>query len=353
MPSAVAYSELPGVLPPEWAPQSAVLLTWPHADSDWSALLDEAEHCFAEITREISHRQLVIIACNNDATLKSARTRLTAAGARLEQLRLYQVPANDTWARDHGPITVLRDGEAVLLDFRFNGWGGKYRHDLDDQSGPRLHALGAFGATPLESLDMVLEGGAIEVNGAGALLTTASCLLAKTRNPQLSQADIEQQLAAQLGVQRFHWLQRGGLEGDDTDGHIDTLARFCSADSIAYQACDDAADSHHSELAAMALELQALRQADGSAYRLHALPWPRAQFNSEGKRLPATYANFLIINGAVLVPTYDDPADAAAKAVLQRCFPEREIVGIDCCALIRQFGSLHCVTMQLPAGVLA
>lgn len=339
------------MLPPEWAPQSAVLLTWPHADSDWSALLDEAEHCFAEITREISQRQRVIIACNNDATLDSARAHLAAAGAKLEQLRLYRVPANDTWARDHGPIAVLRDGETVLLDFRFNGWGGKYRHDHDDQISRRLHALGAFGATPIETTEMVLEGGAIEVNGAGALLTTASCLLAVTRNPQLNQAQIERQLTTQLGVRRFHWLQRGRLEGDDTDGHIDTLARFCSVDTIAYQACDDDADSHYAELAAMERELQLLRRPDGSAYRLHALPWPRAQFNDEGKRLPATYANFLIINGAVLMPTYNDPADEAAKAVLQRGFPDRRIVGIDCCALIRQFGSLHCVTMQLPAGV--
>ncbi|MGH8529057.1 MAG: agmatine deiminase family protein [Nevskiales bacterium] len=339
------------ILPPEWAPQSGVLLTWPHADSDWAPLLEDAEHCFAEIAREISLRQRVLIACNDDATLHSAQARLSAPGARLDQVRFYTAPSNDSWARDHGPITVLRDSQAVLLDYRFNGWGGKYKHDRDDQITTRLHAHGAFGATPIESPGLVLEGGAIEVNGTGALLTTARCLRSSTRNPQLSQSDIEQRLKIQLGVQTFHWLQRGGLEGDDTDGHIDTLARFCSEDTIAYQSCDDAADSHHAELSAMALELQALRQMDGSPYRLHALPWPRAQYNDEGRRLPATYANFLIINGAVLMPTYNDPADALAKTVLRRCFPGREIVGIDCCALIRQFGSLHCVAMQLPAGV--
>ncbi len=339
------------VLPPEWAPQSAVLLTWPHAASDWAPLLREAERSFARIASEISRRQRVLIACHGADAIPLVRAELYGANAVLDQARVFPVPSNDTWARDHGPITVMQNDAPRLLNFRFNGWGGKYQHDLDDEITLRLHALRAFGETPLEQVDLVLEGGAIEVNGTGALLTTARCLLAPTRNPQLSQDELEQRLAQLFGVERFHWLQHGRLEGDDTDGHIDTLARFCSGDTIAYQACDDPADPHHAELAAMATELQALRQADGQPYQLHALPWPRAQHDARGKRLPATYANFLIINGAVLMPAYRDPADEMARRVLQRCFPTREIVGIDCNALIRQFGSLHCVTMQLPAGV--
>ncbi len=339
------------ILPPEWAPQSAVLLTWPHADGDWAEQLEEAERCFTVIAREISRRQALLITCHGHAKLEDVRKRLVMADAELGRIRLYAVPSNDTWARDHGPITVLRNGQPVLLNFRFNGWGGKYAHDLDDQVTRSLHAQGAFGRTPIEDVGVVLEGGGIEVNGAGALLTTVRCLLSPTRNPHLDRKAVESLLGLRFGTRHCHWLQHGGLEGDDTDGHIDTLARFCSADTIAYQGCDDPADPHYEELGAMAEELRALRQADGTAYHLQALPWPRARYDADGKRLPATYANFLIINGAVLMPTYRDPADGRARAVLQTCFPKREVIGIDCCALIRQFGSLHCVTMQLPEGI--
>ncbi len=340
------------VLPPEWAEQSAVQITWPHAHGDWGWILESAEDNFARIAREICRRQTLLIACHDDRQLSSIQQRLEHMGVDMRRIRCHVVPSNDTWARDHGPITVLSDGQPKLLNFRFNGWGGKYAHDLDDVITRRLHDLGAYGDNAIEDVDMVLEGGGIEVNGEGCLLTTESCLLAPTRNPQLDRQQIEDRLRQLLGVHTIHWLKHGQLAGDDTDGHIDTLARFAAADTIVFQDCNDVDDAHFDDIEQMERELLALRRPNGQPYRLLGLPWPGAKVDA-GKRLPATYANFLIINDAVLVPTYADPADELALQVMREAFPDREIVGVDCRALIRQFGSLHCVTMQLPAGVVA
>lgn len=339
-------------LPPEWAPQSGVLLTWPHAQSDWAPILHKVEPVFTAIAAAIARYQTVLIACHDEAVRTQVAARLRAAGIPEARLRLYVAPANDTWARDHGPITVLCRNEPTLLDFGFNGWGGKYAHDLDNLITHRLYKQGAFGDAPLETVDLILEGGSIEVDGQGTLLTTTRCLLSATRNPGRTRAQIETELAALLGITRFLWLEHGYLAGDDTDSHIDTLARLCDASTIAYVACDDPADEHYAALQAMQRELQAFRTAAGQPYRLVALPWPRPRFDDEGARMPATYANFLIINGAVLVPTYDDPADGVALERLRDCFPGREVIGIDCLPLIDQHGSLHCVTMQIPAEVL-
>jgi agmatine deiminase len=338
-------------LPPEWAPQSAVQLTWPHAGSDWAPILDEVEPVFVAIAKAIARFEHVIIACHDESVRARVAQLLRAAGIADHRADLFVAPANDTWARDHGPITVLCQSEPTLLDFGFNGWGGKYAHDLDDQITRRLHAQGAFGDTPIEHAGMILEGGSIEVDGSGTLLTTERCLLAPTRNPNLSRDQIEKRLAEQLGLTRFLWLRNGYLAGDDTDSHIDTLARLCDRETIAYVACNDPADEHYAELKAMETELRAFRTPNNQPYRLVALPWPRPKLDADGARMPATYANFLIINGAVLVPTYRDAADAEALRLLQGCFPDREIIGIDCLPLIQQHGSLHCVTMQLPAGV--
>jgi len=321
----------PQTLPPEWAPQSGVMLTWPHAQSDWAPWLTEVEPVFVAIARAVTAHERLLVSCLDDAHLAHVRTRLADATIDLGRVDLYALPSNDTWARDHGPLTVLRDGHPVLLDFTFNGWGNKHAAALDNRITATLHAAGAFGATALESDPLVLEGGSIEVDGRGTLLTTRRCLL--------------------FGVERVLWLDHGHLEGDDTDAHIDTLARFCDPHTIAYVACDDPADPHYEGLRAMAAELAALRDADGAPYRLVPLPWPAAKYDGD-QRLPATYANFLIINDAVLVPTYRDAADAEALAAIQGCFPEREVIGIDCLPLIHQYGSLHCVTMQLPAGTL-
>jgi agmatine deiminase len=340
-------------LPAEWEPQDGVLLTWPHAHSDWAPSLPEVEPVFIEIARQIALREQVIIGCYHDAHADHVRRRLEQAGINLKHAHLYIVPSNDTWVRDHGPITVYKNGVPTLLDFTFNGWGGKFKSDLDNQVTRHLHSLGAFSATPLQTVDMVLEGGGIETDGAGSLLTTESCLLSPQRNPSLNKQQIEERLKTLFGIERVLWLKYGQLAGDDTDGHIDTLARFCDAQTIAYVACDDPRDEHYVELQALEAELKALRTREGKPYRLVPLPWPQAKFSSGGKRLPASYANFLMINDAVLAPTYDDPADAEVLVRLRTCFPDREVIGIPCLPLIKQYGSLHCVTMQLPAGVLS
>ncbi len=345
-------NRLTACLPPEWSPQSAIMLTWPHMHGDWREHLSQVEPVFVEITRVVSRYEQLIISAGDTAHLHHVRDVLQTSGANMRHVHLLQVPSNDTWARDHGPITVLLDGKPCLLDFTFNGWGGKFEADLDNQITQRLHRLGAFGKTPLQTIPFVLEGGSIEADGAGALLTTSRCLLSQTRNPGLSRQAVEARLKEWLGVERVLWLEHGYLAGDDTDSHIDTLARFCNADTICYVACDNPQDGHYTELKLMEHELQQLRTGDGKPYRLVPLPWPQAKYADDGRRLPATYANFLIINGAVLAPTYDDPSDGAALERIRQCFPEREIIGIPCSALIRQYGSLHCVTMQLPAGVL-
>jgi agmatine deiminase len=299
----------------------------------------------------IARFETVLIACHDESVRRQVEGQLRSANIPPDRTRLWVASANDTWARDHGPISVLCQGEATLLDFDFNGWGGKFAYELDNQITRRLHAQGAFGDTPIEHVDLILEGGSIEVDGSGTLLTTAQCLLTPTRNPRLSRQQLEQQLSELLGITRFLWLQHGYLAGDDTDSHIDTLARLCDPDTIAYVSCTDPQDEHYKELKAMEAELQSFRTARGSPYRLVPLPWPTAKYDTDGVRLPATYANFLIINNAVLVPTYRDPADDEALRTLQTCFPDREVVGIDCLPLIAQHGSLHCVTMQLPAVV--
>jgi len=330
---------------PEWAPQSATMLTWPRPDGDFAAHFAEVEHCFIDIARTISRYQDVLIGYGDDPAV--LRDRLIQAGAHPARLRVFRVEADDVWARDHGPITVVCDGRLRHLDFTFNGWGGKFDAARDNQLTRRLAELGAWSA-PVDTIDFVLEGGAIEVNGAGTLLTTERCLLAPTRNPNLDKAAIEALLMAQLGVIRVLWLKHGDLIGDDTDGHIDTLARFCDAHTLVYQGCTNPEDPHYADLAAMREEILELTRRNGDRYDAIELPLPDPIFDEDGQRLPAGYANFLIVNGAVLVPTYRVTQDAEALAILADCFPDREVVGVDCRPLIRQYGSLHCVTMQIP-----
>jgi agmatine/peptidylarginine deiminase len=335
------------VLPAEWAPQAAVQLTWPRADGDFARWFGAVEDNFVALAVAIARFEPLLIAC---ATRPDAlRKRLARAGVPAERLRVFEVPSNDVWARDHGPITVFRNRQPVHLDFTFNGWGGKFDASEDNQVTRRLAEQQAWSA-PVETLDFVLEGGAIDSDGAGTLLTTERCLLAPTRNPGLSKAQVEEKLKHLFGLARVLWLKRGDLLGDDTDGHVDTIARFCDPGTIAYQACDDRQDAHYEDLRAMADELAALRDPFGKPYRLVALPLPPAIHDDTGRRLPAGYPNFLIVNGAVLVPTYGCATDATALERLRPCFPNREVVGIDCRALIHQYGSLHCVTMQIPSA---
>lgn len=327
------------------------MLTWPHADSDWASRLHEVEPVFIDISRAIARHEQLIITCFDKAQRQSLQQKFEQARIPSEAVSFYIHPSNDSWARDHGPLTVLENNQARLLDFEFNGWGGKYPAERDNQLNRALHAQGAFGATPMRHLPFVLEGGSIDSDGKGTLLTTTACLLSPSRNPSLNKIEIEEQLGHYLGARRVLWLEHGYLQGDDTDSHIDMLARFCNAETIAYSACDDETDAHFTALQAMAKALAEFRTLADEPYKLIPLPIPRAIFNSAGQRLPASYANFLIINQAVLVPQYHDPADEIACERLQAGFPDRQIIPINCLPIIQQYGSLHCLTMQLPQNV--
>ncbi|MBU2955485.1 agmatine deiminase family protein [Marinobacter sp. F3R08] len=344
------------VLPAEWANQSAVMLTWPHPGTDWAGLMEEVEPVFVNIAQAVLRYEHLVISCEYVARLQELErdlNRYAEENSLPGRVKTVPAPANDTWARDHGPITIITDDKPTLLDFRFNAWGGKFPSEKDDALNSNLLNAGVFGTTTMQQIDFVLEGGSIESDGQGTLLTTSECLLTPSRNPAMDRTAIEQLLSDVLGVGRILWLNHGYLAGDDTDSHIDTLARFCAPDHICYVACPDVADEHYSALAAMEEELQEFRQADGSAYKLTPLPWPEAIHDEDHERLPATYANFLIINGAVLLPVYGVAQDQDAIAIMRDIFPSRDIVPIDCRPLIRQHGSLHCVTMQIPAGVVS
>ncbi|WP_084387972.1 agmatine deiminase family protein [Kushneria phosphatilytica] len=338
---------------PEWHPQDAIMLTWPHADSDWSASLPVIESTLEAMAVAISRYQTVLIVVDSSVRKESLTQRLIRLGAERQRLQMVIAASDDTWTRDHGPLAIVREGIPELLDYRFTGWGGKFPAERDNALNQTLAEASIWQAPLHSKQDLVLEGDALETDGQGTLLTTEACLLNPNRNPQYDRHAIEQRLAQDLGIERVLWLRSGHLEGDDTDSHIDTLARFCDTGTIAHVHCDDPSDPHFEALAAMERELQQLRQPDGSPYRLVALPWPRPCFDpDDGHRLPATYANFLIINGAVLVPIHADAADARALQAMATVFPERDIIPIDCRSVIRQHGSLHCLTMQLPQGTL-
>ena len=260
-----------------------------------------------------------------------------------------EIPTNDTWARDHGFISLVDDqGHRRLLDYRFNGWGEKFPADLDNAINRQLYDQGRLQGEYTDCLDFVLEGGSIESDGKGTVFTTSCCLLAPHRNQPMTKAEIEERLKHDLHVQRVLWIDHGELIGDDTDGHIDTLVRICPDDTLLYIGCDDPQEAHYEALRLMEEQLQTFRTLEGQPYRLLKLPLPRAII-FEGERLPATYANFLVINGAVLCPTYNQPdLDAIALEQIGKAFPDREIIGIDCLSIIKQHGSLHCCTMQYP-----
>ena len=334
--------------PAEWYPQSAVQLTWPHEDTDWAPILDEVTDCFVAIAREIVKRQKLLIVCTNEAEV---RRRLGAVD--VEKIIFREIMSNDTWARDHGGITVYINGKPVVYDFVFNGWGMKFASNYDNLITRMLTKTNTF-SSEVEVFNMqpfVLEGGSLETDGHGTLLTTVACLGSVNRNEYLHPEQLEVHLKALFGLSRILLLENGYLAGDDTDGHIDMLARFCDEQTITYVQCTDERDEHFVELQAMESELKAFRTTDGQPYRL--IPLPMAdKVMWEGKRLPASYANFLIINDALLMPCYQSAKDLLAQKALQEAFPGREIIGINCRSLIKQHGSLHCVTMQYPAGVI-
>jgi len=325
-------------LPAEWERQKAVLVTFPHEKSDWLPYLEEARAEFVELINNISlFCEAVVLVDSIDSCKKYF--------SNIKNIRLLEVETNDTWIRDYGAISVEKEGRSDYLDFFFNGWGLKFPSNLDNQVNKKLLKLGFF--SNLKTQDMVLEGGSIESNGLGEILTTTTCLLESNRNPHLGLVDIEGRLKNCFGAKKVHFLHSGHLIGDDTDAHIDTLARFATPKDILYVKCYDKNDEHFEALEAMEAELKELRSSGGEPFRLHPLPLPEAMF-FEGERLPATYANFLLTNGAVIFPTYGVPSDNEAMSVLKSVFKDIKVVPSSSKIIIRQHGSLHCSSMQIP-----
>lgn len=337
------------VMPAEWERQDAIMLAWPHFRTDWQPMLEEAQECFLHVAEAIlrDERLIVITPC-----VEQARKQLATLdnGTNI----LYQeIETNDTWARDFGPISIYNGTERILLDFKFDGWGMKFAACHDNMICRRLYENELFNANLVTCQDFVLEGGSIESDGKGTLLTTSNCLLSPNRNASLSKDEIENVLKTRLGAKKVMWLNNGNLIGDDTDSHIDTLARLAPGNTIIYVKCDDPNDKQYDSLKRMEQELQVMTDASSKPFNLVPLPCPKAIYDKDGMRLPATYANFLITNTQVLVPTYGQPKnDEQALAIINNVFSDRTAVGIDCSALIKQHGSLHCITMQIPENFL-
>lgn len=343
-------------LPAEWERQSGVQLTWPHSDTEWYEL-DKVLDCYVDIAAAILRFEPLMIVARDIEEAKSDIARISGEkgiSLDMDRIMFYESPLNDTWARDHGAISVFGpDGEKYIFDFVFNGWGLKFASCLDNQITRNIYSQGAFNddVTGVDMRPFVLEGGSIDSDGCGTLLTTTECLCSINRNEYLDKDEIEGELKNAFGLERVLWLDNGHIEGDDTDSHIDTLARFCSPDTIAYVHCDNIMDPQYEEFSSMMLRLQSFRTLDGKPYRLVPLPVADPLY-LDGYRLPATYANFLIVNGGVLLPGTGSPKDEIARERLQEVFPDREVVVVNCKALLSGHGSLHCVTMQYPEGYL-
>lgn len=334
-------------LPAEWEPQWGVLLTWPHEQTDWAPYLTDIVQTMTEMAREIvKHENLVIVAENPILVPEELRED--------KRVRLFSFTTDDTWARDHGPITLLaHDGsQPCWLDFKFNGWGNKFKADSDNLVPQKLWASCRLFSQDFllkSQQDFVLEGGSIESDGQGTVFTTSQCLLAPERNQPLTKEELEAQLKHRLRVQRIVWLDHGNLIGDDTDGHIDTIVRPAPEDTLLYVGTDNPKDEQYADFQLLEKQLQDLRTADGRPYQLLMLPMPEPIFEDDGHRLPATYANFLILNEAVLVPIYGQhDNDQRALNTIQQAFPDRKMVPIDSRTIIRQHGAIHCLTMQIP-----
>lgn len=328
-------------MPAQWEKQQAIILTWPHSQSGFCDNLYPIETLYYQLVSLISQEQQVWINASDESLARLKNLYKTNSN-----VRIFNINSNDCWARDHGAISLYVDGNLELQNFHFNGWGNKFAHDLDNKISTNMAKLNGFGQTKLNEHELILEGGSIETDGQGTLLTTKTCLLNQNRNPQLNQAQIEERLKTKFGFKRILWLEHGHLEGDDTDAHIDTLARFITPNHIIY--CQGKPkDSHYANLKAMEDELKAFKQTNGAPYSLTPLPLPSAIYNAQGQRLPATYANFLFINNRLLVPIYGVKEDQLALEQFRQALPNYPIEPINCREAIEQFGSLHCLTMQV------
>lgn len=333
-------------MPAEWEPHQSTWISWPHNEETWPHELRQVESTIAEVVRVLSRSETVRINVNSEEHQRRAVAALDAVGA-VGDVRFHVIPTNDAWVRDYGPIFVLGSGrELAATVWGFNSWGGKYPpYDFDDAAARKMaEAL----AVPVFDGDMILEGGSVEVNGEGVLATTESCLLNKNRNPHLGRVEIENRLRRLLGAQQVIWL-REGIAGDDTDGHIDDVARFVTANTMVAALPSDTRSDDYDVLKEGIEILRSTRLTGGESIEVVELPMP-SPIRVKGERMPATYANYYVGNRTVIVPTYDDPNDERAISILRRSFPTRDIVGIDCRELIWGLGAVHCLTQQVPRG---
>ena len=357
------------ILPAEWHRQAFVQLTWPHEDTDWRPYLDDITETFVQIAKAVVQYEPLVVAARCPDMVRSLLVE-SLDGDEMSRVSVYECDNDDTWARDHAFITLVRQaGEASsdvagsdagsrpsapcrLLDFRFNGWGEKFAADKDNRINKTLYDYGVFRGERVDCDDFVLEGGSIESDGRGTVLTTSMCLMAPHRNQPMTQAEVEQVLKDRLCARKIVWLDHGQLIGDDTDGHIDTIVRVCPDNTLLYVGCYDESDPQYADFKALETQLRGVTDADGKPFRLLRLPMPSAVYDGDD-RLPATYANFLVINGAVIVPTYaQEENDARALSLVAEAFPGYDIIGIDSRTIVRQHGSIHCLTMQYPEEVL-
>lgn len=342
-------------MPAEWdADFGAVMIAWPHADTDWAPILPETIRCYRDIVKALllAGQKIVIV------TPTAAVTKAELGDLYNETISLVELTTNDTWARDFGPITTRRDDNTLrLLDFTFNAWGMKFAANHDNLVTSKMAENGCFAEGSIfDCRDWILEGGSVESDGRGCIMTTSQCLLAPNRNQPARREDIEAMLCERLGAEKILWLNHGNIAGDDTDGHIDTLARFAPGGKILYAADtrEDADDEQSRELAMMARELSGFTDTEGEPFTLIPLPLPDPILDFDENPLPATYANYLVTPSAVIVPTYNQPRnDMKALEIIAEAYPGKQIIGVNCCPLIKQHGSLHCVTMQLPISLLS
>jgi len=338
-------------LPAEWEKQSGIIIAWPHKNSDWVDSLPLVEATYLALTRAITDYEKLVVIVYDESLQKHVKSLLNQEEISLDNIIFSISETNDTWLRDSGPICLDKQCDHIL-NFRFNGWGNKFDASKDNAINQALFEYGILKTEHFSSPEFILEGGSIESDGKGTLLTTSACLLTDTRNTLYSKDNISQILENTLGINKILWLDHGYLAGDDTDSHIDMLARFIDSETIAYIECTDKSDEHFDANQAMREQLETFTNNLNKPYKLVPLPFSKPVLDSTGRRLPASYANFLIINNAVLLPVYDDENDKKAIEIMKNCFPDRNIIPIPFRHMIEQNGSLHCLTMQIPEGYL-
>lgn len=335
--------------PAEWYPHRATWLSWPHKEASWPGKIDTVYGPYAQFIREVARGERVCINITDDAMEGHATAELLKAGVDMSQIDFYRHPTDDAWCRDHGPAFLINPGAdipKVIVDWGYNAWGDKYPpYDQDDVI-PTL--VGKALGLPVYHPGIVMEGGAVDFNGRGTVLTTTACLLNENRNPTLSQAQIEQYLHDFYGVEQVLWL-RDGIVGDDTDGHIDDITRFVNPSTVVTVVEENKSDPNYGPLQENLALLKRMRLLDGKPLDIIELPMP-SPVTYDGERLPASYANFYIANHAVVVPTYRDKNDERALDILSACFPDRKVVGVDSTDVIWGLGSWHCLSQQEPVS---